>query len=78
MSGAHNCSQLCENTVPGYTCRCATGFTKAPDGSNCIGISSFSVVFGSAQLIEENYYKELSTSCRVHLHSTGKKFGINF
>lgn len=29
------CSQLCENTIGSYVCKCANGYLKEPDGKTC-------------------------------------------
>ena len=29
------CSQLCQNSQGSYTCKCADGYAKAPDGGTC-------------------------------------------
>ena len=33
----NNCSQVCENTVGSFTCRCRQGFELEADGEQCRG-----------------------------------------
>ena len=34
---ANNCSDICLNTVGGYTCQCQSGYTLDSDNDTCIG-----------------------------------------
>ena len=37
ISGIHNCSQVCIETVGGYNCSCYSGHQLLADGINCEG-----------------------------------------
>ncbi|KAL5107767.1 Hemicentin-1 [Taenia crassiceps] len=34
----NNCDQICENTSPGYSCKCHEGYRLSPDGRSCLDI----------------------------------------
>ena len=37
-NGAHNCEQVCRNTVPYWTCGCNLGYSLRSDGRTCQGV----------------------------------------
>ena len=36
-TGAHNCEQVCRNTVPYWSCGCYAGYSLRSDGNTCQG-----------------------------------------
>ncbi len=38
----NTCDQICENTSPGYRCKCREGYRLSPDGRSCLDIDECS------------------------------------
>ncbi len=36
-AGMHNCRQICNNTVNGFTCSCYSGYQLSTDEASCNG-----------------------------------------
>ncbi|VDD77451.1 unnamed protein product [Mesocestoides corti] len=47
----NTCDQICENTAPGYRCKCHEGYRLSPDGRSCLDIDECSEGENAGRLV---------------------------
>ena len=44
-AGIHNCRQICNNALNGFTCSCHPGYLLSTDEAHCDGIAKLCIIY---------------------------------